>query len=222
MDTKRIIAAIAAVTLAAGLSACHSGKKPDTESTVHETVGDTAALDREAGSKIGVTQESTENVSGLPEDLYACKIELNGSILTLPCKISDLEALGFSLPESVRNNAIEGGRYTGTSVSSEAGDHILIALYNTGDSDRTAEQCEVYEMTVFLAATTKDMDISIAKGITFGFTMEQIREIYGEPISEYTSGTNDTIMKYRAQGCMIEFGFLSNSLVNIHLQLDAV
>jgi len=224
MKTRRLLSAIAALTVTVGLSACHSGKQQDadrSETAVHETVDGRESPDKDAGSNIGVSQESTENASGLYDDLYASKIELNGTILTLPCEMSDLEAFGFSLPESVKERVIGGGRYTTAEVRSATGDIILIALYNTGDSDRTAEQCEVYEMTFEKAVTTEDMDISIAKGITYGFTKEQVEAIYGDPISEYTNEEDDIRMMYRAQGCTIDFCFLNNSLCNIHFQRDA-
>ena len=224
MNTRRIITAITILALAAGLSSCHITKQPDSGSsgnTVHEAVDGNVTLDREAAGESGESRESTENASGSSDDLFACQIELNGTILTLPCKMSDLEVLGFNLPESVRDDVIGGGRYMGTSVSSEAGEHILIALYNTGDSDRTSEQCEVYEMTI-TQAMTADMDISIARGITYGFTKEQVEAIYGDPDSEYAGGDDVTTVMYRAQGSMIKFDFANNVLWDIQLQRDAV
>lgn len=223
-----MVSAVAVLTLTALLSACAFGKQPE------ETSGDSTAQamqDRDEPSAMETTGSAAgsgvpgENASLLSDDLFALQIELNDSLLSLPCGMDDLETLGYRLPESKKDAVIEGGRYSNSPIWNDSRDAMFISLYNTGDSDLTFEQCEVYEITITESAAPA-VRLAFAKGITYGFTREQIEAIYGEPGSEYESEDQEEgvylTLVYRDNGDVIEFDLLNNELIMIHLSKCAV
>lgn len=224
MNAKSMVSAVAALTLTVLLSACAFGKQPE-EPSVDSTA---PAMENEVVPSVMDTtgsRESGEDASLLCDDLFAFQIELNGTLLSLPCGMDDLETLGYRLPESYKDAVIEGGRYANASISNGSGDFMQLSLYNTGDSDLTFEQCEVYELRIY-ADLLPDVSFTFAKGISFGFNKEQIEAIYGEPGSEYTSEADDDgvylTLKYRDKGNVIEFGLLNDELATIILTKSAV
>jgi hypothetical protein len=83
----------------------------------------------------------------------------------------------------------------------------------------------VYNLSLS-SSVSEGVDFVFVKGITYGFTTEQIKEIYGEASDEYVSDDKKYVyLTYEAPGrdyfCnKIEFDFKNNELYEISLTMQ--
>jgi len=255
MKAKKILSVLIALIMAFGLTACDLSKlagknsrdskveateeteeteaaeetdeTEETEATeeTESTEATETSDETRATEETKKTRETKANTAGLSDDLFAFQIVANGKVFILPCKVADFAELGLYLDEDEKDEIIESNYYTYTSVSNEEYDRISISLYNMGKTDLTFEECTVYDITLS-KTSAENIEMSFVKGITYGFTTEQIREIYGEPSDEYVSDDGKYIyLTYEEEGegyynNEIEFNFSDNELYEIHLAVE--
>ena len=172
---KRILAIILLSLLLVSLAAC-SGN------------GGNVSNDAATNSKAdGLTQSAeTEQTNSKRDALMSFQVEINGKSLTVPCAYSDLEALGYSLPE---DDDLKPNTYTiGTYVKNADGDSLHVQFWNGSDSTKKYSECEVCEIEITLE---NNLDVKLPGGVVFDdkLTPEMIIEAYGE--ADYDHDTED-------------------------------
>ena len=172
---KRILAIILSSLLLVSLAAC-SGN------------GGNVSNDAATNSKAdGLTQSAeTEQTNSKRDALMSFQVEINGKSLTVPCAYSDLEALGYSLPE---DDDLKPNTYTiGTYVKNADGDSLHVQFWNGSDNTKKYSECEVCEIEITLE---NNLDVKLPGGVVFDdkLTPEMIIEAYGE--ADYDHDTED-------------------------------
>lgn len=172
---KRILAIILLSLLLVSLAAC-SGN------------GGNVSNDAATNSKAdGLTQSAeTEQTNSKRDALMSFQVEINGKSLTVPCAYSDLEALGYSLPE---DDDLKPNTYTiGTYVKNADGDSLHVQFWNGSDNTKKYSECEVCEIEITLE---NNLDVKLPGGVVFDdkLTPEMIIEAYGE--ADYDHDTED-------------------------------
>ncbi len=172
---KRILAILLSSLLLVSLAAC-SGN------------GGNVSNDAATNSKAdGLTQSAeTEQTNSKRDALMSFQVEINGKSLTVPCAYSDLEALGYSLPE---DDDSKPNTYTiGTYVKNADGDSLHVQFWNGSDSTKKYSECEVCEIEIKLE---NNLDVKLPGGVVFDdkLTPEMIIEAYGE--ADYDHDTED-------------------------------
>lgn len=172
---KRILAILLSSLLLVSLAAC-SGN------------GGNVSNDAATNSKAdGLTQSAeTEQTNSKRDALMSFQVEINGKSLTVPCAYSDLEALGYSLPE---DDDLKPNTYTiGTYVKNADGDSLHVQFWNGSDNTKKYSECEVCEIEIKLE---NNLDVKLPGGVVFDdkLTPEMIIEAYGE--ADYDHDTED-------------------------------
>lgn len=172
---KRILAILLSSLLLVSLAAC-SGN------------GGNVSNDAATNSKAdGLTQSAeTEQTNSKRDALMSFQVEINGKSLTVPCAYSDLEALGYSLPE---DDDLKPNTHTiGTYVKNADGDSLHVQFWNGSDSTKKYSECEVCEIEITLE---NNLEVKLPGGVVFDdkLTPEMIIEAYGE--ADYDHDTED-------------------------------
>lgn len=172
---KRILAILLSSLLLVSLAAC-SGN------------GGNVSNDAATNSKAdGLTQSAeTEQTNSKRDALMSFQVEINGKSLTVPCAYSDLEALGYSLPE---DDDLKPNTHTiGTYVKNADGDSLHVQFWNGSDNTKKYSECEVCEIEITLE---NNLDVKLPGGVVFDdkLTPEMIIEAYGE--ADYDHDTED-------------------------------
>ena len=125
-------------------------------------------------------QEETDPVS------HIYTFTLNGDTYTLPCKVTDFTDNGWDLG----SGTLDASTYARTTGFYKGGsEYVIFEVLN----DTEENSVDLSELTVVAAEVTQNfMDVEgyefeTADGIHLGMTIDEIKEIYGEPSSENTS-----------------------------------
>lgn len=140
----------------------------------------------------------------LPADPFSFAFSVDGKVLTLPCTMAELEALGFAMDEDKAVQEIETNYQTSVTVWRQGTDEsypnsFTMSIYNLSGRTLTLRECEV-ESVRLAARNLQGQSVYIAGGITFGATVEEVQAVLGtEPDYLHEDG-NYIYMNYYKNG----------------------
>lgn len=149
------------------------------------------------------TEKKDKNdVSSASKDLsdkwFDNQVQINGKVLTIPISISELNKLGFKLNYSKEYMLNPGDSVAGTHLTNDKGNTISGTYSNLSDKAIDIKESSLTSINITNTTTTnKDFDIIFPGGIKFGDSIEQIKEVYGEPKDTYEGNSGFNILTYQ-------------------------
>lgn len=246
---KRAGAVLIAAVMICGLTACGrtgSEKESETGRITEESRSQNASQDTEQGNKQntesndtndtqdakqGNTQDASipnaEDFAFSSTDWKTLEFALDGEVYTFPMTWSDVEAAGYQIEDEYRHEVLGSYQYT-TSLfaESETGERFYVRFKNFAEGERELQDCYVYGFGFEQSAYTDvNPEVMLCNGVTFGMTVEEVKEIMGEP--NYYWENNDPNSDYKiinyyvtdsSLGSEIELNFRNGVLNKITIE----
>lgn len=215
MNTKRIFAALSASAMALSLCACAGTTDLPTEpaaATPAQTTPEAAPESKPA----------PVIVSGLSEDLYAGQLAVDGTLITLPCNMSELLALGYAFETEASLTPQED---TTISVSSSTGGDIMVGIYNPTDDPMLSYDNATLEWLVFESPDFTG-EVQLPKGITLGSSYDDIIAAYGAPADLFENAESHLqLLTYEspegaAREVEVQFSIVSDKLLTFNIEVE--
>ncbi len=207
---KRLIFAIVFMFVLSVFAGCSKEniKTPPVPTVVTETdVSETDNTENNTENEPEKLPEETvlPEVS-LSDNLFDYQFELDGKVLSLPCAYSELEALGWEY-KNADTDSIPSMRATLSDVVKNGKSIIMIRVLNPYKSEKLYSQCRVGTITVddYSFKEGEVHSFTIAGGINFSSTEQDVRAAFGEPTDLYESDFMKTLT-------YDEFGYSDSSL----------
>lgn len=148
----------------------------------------------------------------MSDELFDYTFELNGTYYQLPMTYQAFVECGWEL---VRGES-EETKLNGYSYSSvrflNDGKTMYVDVVNMGGHARAIKDCIIGGMTI---RSNEEDSFVMAKNISFDSTMEEIKEAFGIPDTDYTSSiTYDEGSRYKK----VQFGFYNGNLSDVTFQ----
>lgn len=235
---KRAGAILMAVVMICGLTACGktgSEAESGTGRTSEETETQSGSQDtrQDDGKDTEQSQSSEQNVS-VPNtkdlafsstDWKTLEFALDGEVYTFPMTWQDVEAAGYQLEDKYRHDVLGSYQYTMSfTAESETGEQFYVRFKNFAEGERELQDCYVYGFG-FKQSEYNDVnpEVMLCNGVTFGMTIEEVKEIMGEP-DEYWASDNSAqeIVNYYVTDSSleseVEFTFRDGILKEIRIE----
>ncbi len=163
----------------------------------------------------------------MSDELFDYTFELDGTVYSLPFAYADLAAGGWEAKDA--DETVPSMHFTTSSLVRSGRSYAYIMSINPYRSEKTVAECRVGGFTIdcFSFKEGEEHSFSVAKGIDFSSTEEDVRAAFGAPSREYDSDTMVALYYEEdgdAQHC-VEFSFdkasgdmYSISLKNIILE----
>ena len=191
---KKVICVILGIMLVLPLWACNDGIKnivSDPERSAEIPMpefGNIEAPEPNQGAA------ASGDISG---NLLDCEVSIDGAVYKLPCKYSEFEANGWEIEEDP--GKIEPNKYASLDLMKDRS-KIRVSVTNFGGNVVSVNDCHVTNL--YLDGSNyglNGMDAFIAKGITFGASIDEVKAAFGDPkdqddyeYSIYVSYENDS------------------------------
>ena len=189
---KRALILLFALVMVLSLTACGSkdnantpGSETSAQSTTQPTESD-SPTENNVSEQPKETQEQPSETeagnvtSGQPsDDLFAFQASVDGNLISAPCAVKDLEALGYSFGDK-SGNSLENNYTTSGLMKNADGNYVSVEIYNTSGSAKTFAECEIDDI-YFKKNNLEGQTLVFAKGITFGASEDDIIKAFGEP-----------------------------------------
>lgn len=147
--------------------------------------GGTDATGGEA-TEDGAADEALE----LSDDPFSFQVDFDGTVIQLPCPVSDLEALGFALDPEEADDILEDGYQTGTSLFYGDRDdyiYVTVTVCNVSGSAQELRDCTVSSLS-FHRSNFEGHTAVLPGGIEMGVTtVDEALAVLGEPSFDWTS-----------------------------------
>ncbi len=125
---------------------------------------------------------------GLGESWESYTVQINDTVVTLPCTMADLEAAGVALDTDYtpENYVVNAGEYELVWFMNENGSEIMVTMYNTTDSAIEVKDCLVGRITVdSYDLEDGGLTVIFPGGIQIGSAEADVLAAYGEPDDTY-------------------------------------
>lgn len=161
------------------------------------------------------TKESSPAAANLSADSSQLKkLAINGKEVVLPCKVSDLTAVGLTLDDS---GSMEPGAFDSVRFNrSSDGESISAYVSNDTDSALDVNDCTVkgiYYSSYSMTAST----VSVS-GFDIGAKKDDIIKTFGNPSSTYSSDVYSSIT-YETDDFFVEFSFTDDILDDMSISV---
>ena len=181
------------------------------------STGDTSEKESSKVSILGSNTEQSElksETTVMPsDDLFAYQVSIDGTLISVPCSVSELEAIGYSLGESA-TEIIENNYYAIGYIENSAGNQVSVTIVNNSGSAKTYAECEIERLSLS-EYDVEGQTIVFAKGITLGCTEEDIIEAFGKECEREKSDSGEwVVLNYfenEAWGSRVTFRIDSDS-----------
>ncbi len=145
--------------------------------------------EQEAGEGVEESAESAAPPEFSAADWKTLEFALNGQVFTFPMTWSDIEAAGYRFHDEYRQEVLEPGYYaTSITAKNEAGEYFSVQFKNFGEEAQKLEDCYVRRVSFYY---TNNPTAMLCNGVAFHMTLEEVKEIMGEPDYFYTNVTDD-------------------------------
>lgn len=158
----------------------------------------TTEEDDKTTEEMNPTEESETEEERTPEavelefsssDWTTLEFALDGTIYAFPLTYSDVKAAGFAIDEEYESTLLESYYYTmSTYAQNSENERFYVRFKNFTDEDKEIKDCDIYGFG-FEMDEYRDVnpDVTLCNGVTFGMTLEEVKEIMGEPYYYYES-----------------------------------
>lgn len=132
--------------------------------------------------------EPAEQSEDLGERWESYTVQINDTVITLPCTIADLEAAGVKMDTEYTPSdyVINAGEYELAWFMADSGDSIMVDMINTGSEPKEVKDClagsvyaEAYSMT------EGGLTVIFPGGIQIGTSEADLLDAYGEADDVY-------------------------------------
>ncbi|WP_059067228.1 DUF6612 family protein [Mediterraneibacter massiliensis] len=186
-------------------------KVPDeAKEAVSGDAADDFDMDEDEGTDKKATPAKQSGKLGDSWDSYT--VQINDTVLTLPCEMSELEALGLTLDTSYTpaNYMVNTGEYELAYFMDENGNQIMVDALNTSGSALELKDCLVGGISVDdYGLENGGMTVIFPGGIQIGSTVEEVTAAYGACEDVYEGDYMDMYSWYAEDsyynGCEIDF-----------------
>lgn len=131
--------------------------------------------------------EAAPSVAELGEDWESCTVQINDTVIALPCNVTDFTNIGLSISTEgiYEDTRIASGEYIGVEFSDGNGNEIGTKIVNSTDREMPLSECLIGEVDVSVyGLESGGLTVQFPGGIQVGSTVEAIVEKYGEADSE--------------------------------------
>lgn len=192
-QNKNIVAVgIAGALTAALLAGCATRVAPEeTVSEAADTADDEFDL---PGDDSGMYEsdvkpaEPAETDDALGDSWDSYTVQINDTVITLPCTAADLEAAGVEIDREYtpEDYTVDAGGYDSAWFKDAGGDSIMAGMVNTGAETAAVKDCQVTSISVDARSLTNgSLKVIFPGGIQIGSTEADLLAAYGEPDDSY-------------------------------------
>lgn len=204
---KKLLALGTSIALMMTLAAC--GKAASSSSVVSSSslpesssVVESSSLPESSSvaESVSAPEKKASTGSGqLSDDLADFQIMLNGDVFTVPSTFQDFADKGWTPEKDLATMELEDRQ--GTSTRMLNGDsYFSVSFANTSGGKQMADLSTIYKIEVVATGSLgPHVDMELAKGITYGASLEDIIAAYGEPDKQNES-EDFTILTYFQSG----------------------
>ena len=161
------------------LSAAETGSGSGLDLPRDDTYGDGSAVEpAEPAKQSGELGDSWESYT----------VQVNDTVLTLPCTAADLEAAGVRLDEEYTpaDYAVKEGEYELAWFEADSGDSIMVNMLNTGSGPKAVKDCLVSSVCADAYGMTEGgLTVIFPGGIQIGSSEADLLAAYGEADDVY-------------------------------------
>ena len=189
--------------------------------SVDEIVLPVEALDAEDGGLLGDSDDGSGSVTpaepaeqseDLGSDWESYTVQVNDTVVTLPCTIADLEAAGVTLDREYtpEDYVVNAGDYELAWFMNDDGNEIMVDMINNTDEPLELKDCLVGGITVdSYDVEGGGLTVIFPGGIQIGTAEADVLAAYGEPDEKYEDEEyGDTFYWHKADsylnGCTID------------------
>ena len=204
---KRALILLFALVLVLSLAACGSKDNANTPGSETSAPSTTQPKESDSPTESNVSEQPKETqeqpskteagnaMSGQPsDDLFAFQASVDGNLISAPCAVKDLEALGYSFGDK-SGNTLENNYTTSGLMKNADGNYVSVEIYNTSGSAKTFAECEIDDI-YFKKNNLEGQTLVFAKGITFGASEDDIIKAFGEPSNRSDIDDSITLSYY--------------------------
>lgn len=132
--------------------------------------------------------EPAEPAGDLGDNWDSYTVQVNQTIITLPCSVAALEAAGVKLDREYtpEDYVINPGEYELAWFEDDSGDTIMVDMMNTGDEPEELKDCKVSSIYAdAYSMTAGSLKVIFPGGIQIGSTENELLKAYGEADDSY-------------------------------------
>lgn len=132
--------------------------------------------------------EQVKPGEGLGESWDSYTVQINDTVISLPCTMADIEAAGVTLDTDYtpENYVVNAGEYELVWFANENGSEIMVTMYNTTDSPIEVKDCVVGGISVdSYELEYGGLTVIFPGGIQIGSAEADVLAAYGEPDDTY-------------------------------------
>lgn len=132
--------------------------------------------------------EPAEQSSELGDSWESYTVQVNDTVITLPCTIADLEAAGVKMDTEYTPSdyIVNAGEYELAWFESASGDSIMVDMINTGSDPKEVKDCLVGSVYADAYSMTEgDLTVIFPGGIQIGTSEADLLAAYGEADDVY-------------------------------------
>lgn len=141
----------------------------------------------------------------MSDDLFRHTIELEGTVIGLPCAYDTLSAAGWTISSAGYQDtyAVEG-HGTDAFYMSLNGKRLQVSVHNPSPDPKAIKDCRVVSLTWDVRS---NVDAKLAKGITARSSLEEILAAFGVPASrsDYSDAVSLTYRPDDSSGDLVRF-----------------
>lgn len=189
------------ISLLSVLVGCGTKEIKQAQSTQETTkTSSTKISESLSTNETSISIEEKQSNGAISKDLsknwYDNQIQIDNQVLTMPIELKDLNKLGFELKYSDPYVLNPKDSVAGTHLTNKKGNTISGTYSNL--TDKTIDIKESSMTSINITDTTnKDLTVFFPGGLTWGTTIEKVKETYGEPKDEYTGDSGFAILTYQ-------------------------
>lgn len=155
------------------------------------------------------SKPSSKKSAKLSDDLYDAQIEIDGTVITLPCMFDDIEDIGLKYNGDADSKMLPSNYMTFAEVFKSDDMTIYAGLINFDVNEQAFSDCMAFQFKVEEGnIKNNSVDVKMAKDIQLSVsTLDDVIEAYGQPNDIY-NGTYYTRYTYNENNdCEIELSF---------------
>ena len=161
------------------------------------------------------TKESSPAAANLSADSSQLKkLAINGKEVVLPCKVSDLTAVGLTLDDS---GSMEPGAFDSVRFN-RSSDGESISAYVSNDTDSTLDVNDCTVKGIYYSSYSMTASTVSVSGFDIGAKKDDIIKTFGNPSSTYSSDVYSSIT-YETDDFFVEFSFTDDILDDMSISV---
>lgn len=132
--------------------------------------------------------EPAETNDALGDSWDSYTVQVNDTVVTLPCTIAELEAAGVEMDNEYtpEDYVVNAGEYELAWFEDTSGDSIMVDMINTGSGPAEIKDCQVGSIYADAwSMTNGSLKVIFPGGIQIGSTETDLLAAYGEPDDSY-------------------------------------